>query len=291
MCSRYIPIVQRRFRVLIIIHKIQQIIGVAPNCADSSLEEVKMGFFTKFLLCLLVVSCTFAEDAVNEVAATVAPKTVTNDNRGRLITDILKNYDKRSYPEHLSVKFGITLIKIDVNEDSRVLETDIWKKMVWSDPRLAWDAAEYGNETVVRLPVSEIWRPDVVLYNDASHGGAVQCKDTNVLVYNTGKVLWVPPCHLHSYCNFTLDRAPLDVQNCDLKFGSWTLDGLLLDLNFYKDSHQADLSDFVDISDWEVTGNSAERKVTYYSCCAEPYVSLSFNLALKRKSHRGSCHH
>lgn len=35
----------------------------------------------------------------------------------------------------------------------------------WIDHYLTWDPAEYGNIREVRLPISNIWKPDVLLYN------------------------------------------------------------------------------------------------------------------------------
>jgi hypothetical protein len=32
--------------------------------------------------------------------------------------------------------------------------------------RLAWDPKEYGDVDVLRVPTSEIWRPDLKLYNE-----------------------------------------------------------------------------------------------------------------------------
>ncbi|KAK6043202.1 hypothetical protein COOONC_19292 [Cooperia oncophora] len=35
----------------------------------------------------------------------------------------------------------------------------------WVDHYLTWDPSEYGNIREVRLPISNIWKPDVLLYN------------------------------------------------------------------------------------------------------------------------------
>jgi len=61
------------------------------------------------------------------------------------------------------------------------------------------------------------------------------CWDSNAIIYATGKVIWVPPCQVTTYCNLTLDRDPLGEQKCDLKFGSWTFDGNTIDLQFFDD--------------------------------------------------------
>lgn len=35
----------------------------------------------------------------------------------------------------------------------------------WNDQVLRWDPDQFGGVTHIRLPASEIWTPDIVLYN------------------------------------------------------------------------------------------------------------------------------
>lgn len=39
----------------------------------------------------------------------------------------------------------------------------------WTDPRLQWDAEEFGNISVLRLPPDMLWLPEIVLENKLSH--------------------------------------------------------------------------------------------------------------------------
>ena len=36
---------------------------------------------------------------------------------------------------------------------------------VWFDYKLKWDPADYGGIMSIRLPSSDIWTPDILLYN------------------------------------------------------------------------------------------------------------------------------
>ncbi len=40
-----------------------------------------------------------------------------------------------------------------------------WSFQSWHDIVLKWDPADFGGVAEVRVPVSEIWTPDIVLYN------------------------------------------------------------------------------------------------------------------------------
>lgn len=38
----------------------------------------------------------------------------------------------------------------------------------WTDSRLQWDAEDFGNISVLRLPADMVWRPEIVLENKLS---------------------------------------------------------------------------------------------------------------------------
>lgn len=38
----------------------------------------------------------------------------------------------------------------------------------WTDSRLQWDAEEFGNISVLRLPPDMLWLPEIVLENKLS---------------------------------------------------------------------------------------------------------------------------
>jgi hypothetical protein len=48
-----------------------------------------------------------------------------------------------------------------VIQDTRTLVMDVWQELEWTDPRLTLDDQPQN----LRLPMSEIWTPDIVLYN------------------------------------------------------------------------------------------------------------------------------
>uniref|UniRef100_A0A8C9L3R2 Cholinergic receptor nicotinic delta subunit n=1 Tax=Panthera tigris altaica TaxID=74533 RepID=A0A8C9L3R2_PANTA len=89
----------------------------------------------------------------------------------------------------------------------------------WTDPRLQWDAEEFGNISVLRLPPDMLWLPEIVLENnnDGSFQISYAC---NVLVYPSGYVYWLPPAIFRSSCPISVTYFPFDWQNCSLKFSS-----------------------------------------------------------------------
>jgi len=165
------------------------------------------------------------------------------------------------------------------------LESNVWLRSLWTDHRLAWDKEEFAGIDRVIYSSAEVWKPDVTLYNSANLVKMMNCWDSNVIIFANGEVLWVPPCKLDSQCRLTLKKEPYGEQTCTMKFGSWTYDGIIMDLNFYGESKNMsafDLTDMTNSSGFEVVSTNTEREVKYYSCCEEPYVSLQFNLTIKR---------
>jgi len=204
----------------------------------------------------------------------------TTADRTRLVTDLFKDYNKRVNPDDVKLVFGATLLDLHVLEKEDALETHIWLTYNWTDQRLTWNPEEYGGVEIMRLKSGQVWKPDVTLYNSADPVNMVHCHETNVLLYSTGKIMWIPPCKMTSMCHLNLRREPYGENTCTLKFGSWTYDGNTLDLQLNNSSME--VSEFTNTSGFELVGNVAEREDKYYPCCAEPYPNVQFNLTLKR---------
>lgn len=58
-----------------------------------------------------------------------------------------------------------------------------------------------------------------------------------------------------STCNVDVRWFPFDIQRCELKFGSWTYDGWLLDLQM----NNADISSYMPNGEWDLIGDYGWR--------------------------------
>jgi len=140
------------------------------------------------------------------------------------------------------------------------------------------------NVELLRLPNDQVWKPDIVLYNSYDTHLFPECAPSHVLIYPNGEILWVPPCKFKVLCDMqNLRKDPTVTQICFIKFGSWTHDGLTVDLKLYNDKAEVDLSDHWDISKWKIVGHNATVNVKTYDCCPEPYTDISFYIEFQNK--------
>ncbi|KAL3985611.1 Acetylcholine receptor subunit alpha-type acr-16 [Acanthocheilonema viteae] len=205
----------------------------------------------------------------------------------RLYDDLMKNYnnlerpvENHSQPVVIYLKVSLQQI-IDVDEKNQIVYVNAWLDFAWNDYKLRWDKAKYGNITDVRFPAGKIWKPDVLLYNsvDANFDSTYP---TNMIVYNTGDISWIPPAIFKISCKINIEWFPFDEQRCFFKFGSWTYGGDKLDLQPGKGGF--DISEYMPSGEWALPMTTVSRTVKFYECCPEPYPDLKFYLHLRRRT-------
>ncbi|OXA48102.1 acetylcholine receptor subunit alpha-like 1 [Folsomia candida] len=225
-----------------------------------------------------------------EVEEEVATKFKTREHAGtaerdKLFDKLFTNYHKDNYPENTTVSVGVSLMDVSFDADNDIMNTNVWMRMTWTDNRFTWDESEY-HVGVLRVPAEKVWQPDITLYNGVQPN--MDCFDTNTLIYPNGKVLWVPPCRLQSYCNLTLNHGPYEEQICTLKFGSWTFDGYTMGLELYVDKNNTLIDvEYYHNRKYKVTQNTAVREEKKYDCCVEPYLNVLYTIGFQRKPEGG----
>ncbi|XP_076322511.1 acetylcholine receptor subunit alpha-like [Tachypleus tridentatus] len=179
---------------------------------------------------------------------------------------------------------------IEVNLKEQIMTTNVWVEQYWEDYKLRWDPKEYGGVDMLHVPSDHIWRPDIVLYNNAD-GNFEVTLTTKAQVNYRGVIEWKPPAIYKSSCIIDVEYFPFDKQTCVMKFGSWTYDGFKVDLR-HKEEVQGtnrveigiDLSEFYLSVEWDVLEVPAVRHEKYYTCCEEPYIDITFNVSMRRKT-------
>ncbi|XP_075411856.1 neuronal acetylcholine receptor subunit alpha-6 isoform X2 [Tenrec ecaudatus] len=151
--------------------------------------------------------------------------------------------------------------------------------VVWNDYKLRWDPMDYDGIETLRVPADRIWRPDIVLYNNAVGDFQVEGKTKALLKYD-GMITWTPPAIFKSSCPMDITFFPFDHQNCSLKFGSWTYDKAEIDLLII--GSKVDMNDFWENSEWEIVDASGYKHDIKYNCCEEIYTDITYSFYLRR---------
>ncbi|XP_059486825.1 acetylcholine receptor subunit alpha-like isoform X3 [Neocloeon triangulifer] len=230
------------------------------------------------------------------VAAVAVWPTAANPDAKRLYDDLLSNYNKLVRPVvntsdvlRVCIKLKLSQL-IDVNLKNQIMTTNLWVEQSWYDYKLQWDPREYGGVQMLHVPSDHIWRPDIVLYNNADGNFEVTLA-TKATLNHTGRVEWKPPAIYKSSCEIDVEYFPFDEQTCVLKFGSWTYDGFKVDLRHMDEKIGSnmvevgvDLSEFYMSVEWDILEVPAVRNEKFYTCCDEPYLDITFNITMRRKT-------
>ncbi|XP_013406816.1 acetylcholine receptor subunit beta-like 1 isoform X4 [Lingula anatina] len=211
-----------------------------------------------------------------------------SEDESKLVEDL---FDKTGYnplirpvqnlSDKLMINFGLTMIQlINVDEKNQIMKTNVWLQTVWYDYQLVWDPADYGGISSIRVPMDKVWTPDIVLFNNAD--GKYQADyRSNVVMYNDGTMLRVPPAIFKSSCEIDVKYFPFDEQECEMHFASWTYSGDQLTFVWYKnddkDYSTVDLAEYMPSGTWDIVvgpgaiinkpgrnGKPSQERVVYY---------------------------
>ncbi|KAM4678287.1 neuronal acetylcholine receptor subunit alpha-3-like [Discoglossus pictus] len=203
----------------------------------------------------------------------------------KLYKDLFSCYNPYIRPvENVSdpviVQFEVSMSQlVKVDEVNQIMATNLWLKHIWNDYKLKWKPSNYGGIEYIRVPAVQIWRPDIVLYNNAV--GAFQVDDkAKAVVRYTGDVTWIPPTIFKSSCKIDVTYFPFDYQNCTMKFGSWTYDKAKIDLVMI--GTEINLKEFWENGEWTIISAPGYKHEMKYNCCVEIYQDITYSLYIRR---------
>uniref|UniRef100_A0A0K0EVU7 Neuronal acetylcholine receptor subunit alpha-10-like n=1 Tax=Strongyloides venezuelensis TaxID=75913 RepID=A0A0K0EVU7_STRVS len=205
----------------------------------------------------------------------------------KLYRDLLRDYepDVRPSIRHdmpINVTFTFTLTQlIDVDEKNQIITTNGWINQMWNDYKLIWDPREYDNITNIHIAYDKLWKPDIILYNNADSEYTKSILSTNLIVNYQGNVTWISAGIFKSSCPLDVRYYPFDSQNCYLKFASWAYDGTKIDILLNNNSGVQ--SYYITSTEWHLNLVEAEKQITFYSCCDEAYPYIDIMISIQRR--------
>ena len=183
-----------------------------------------------------------------------------------------------------------------MDERNQVLTTNCWLDLKWQDWHLQWNTSHHQVSSdqfrsvqsvccqaipVIRLPADIIWKPDIILYNNADSQYSSGLTSTNAIVNSDGNVKWLSSAIFKSSCEINVEYFPFDEQSCSMKFASWTYDGY--QVNLLNAANTTDLTNYVANGEWDLVEARVQRNVVFYSCCQEPYPDVTYHFTLRRR--------
>ncbi|CAD6185689.1 unnamed protein product [Caenorhabditis auriculariae] len=218
-----------------------------------------------------------------------------DDSVMRLYRTILKDYNNEirpavhpSAPINVTFVFSLTQI-IDVDEKNQVLTTNAWVRLHWVDYKLVWDPRLYGNVTRLHIPSEKIWKPDIILYNNADAQYMKSVMSTDVIVDYLGNIRWPLSAIFTSSCPLDVKHYPFDRQTCLLKYASWAYDGTKINLVLTSEKAKliklpGDDSNYITNTEWSLIDIRVEKNEVIYSCCPEPYPFIDVHVTIERRA-------
>ncbi|XP_076057789.1 acetylcholine receptor subunit alpha-type acr-16-like [Oratosquilla oratoria] len=209
----------------------------------------------------------------------------------RVRKKVLENYDKGSLPRRdfngtTTVHMHVEIFGVTIDDATQIMSVNSWVWMLWNDQRLKWDYKDYGGLNVIFFGADEIWKPDIIVYNNAKINEIDHYGDVHLIALKSGTVYWIPPAEMHVECPQDLRYWPYDKQSCTVLLGSWTTHGWQMNLmTWHGNITKLELTNYLKLSHhWQITEAHLIRNEMYYECCPEPYITIELKINLVRVS-------
>uniref|UniRef100_A0A8C5PNU6 Cholinergic receptor nicotinic gamma subunit n=1 Tax=Leptobrachium leishanense TaxID=445787 RepID=A0A8C5PNU6_9ANUR len=226
---------------------------------------------------------------------TLVSAALGHNEEEKLLNDLMKTYNKNLRPSQqdgdiISVSLKLTLTNlISLNEKEEALTTNVWVEMQWRDYRLSWNPAEYHGISMMRIPSTMVWLPDVGLENNVD-GTFDIALYTNTLVSPDGSMYWLPPAIYRSYCPIAVTYFPFDWQNCSLVFQSQTYSANEIELLLTEEDGETvewiviDPEAFTENGEWAIKHIPAKKILNHqFTPDDVNYQEIVFFLIIQRK--------
>uniref|UniRef100_F1L7E1 Neuronal acetylcholine receptor subunit alpha-10 n=1 Tax=Ascaris suum TaxID=6253 RepID=F1L7E1_ASCSU len=131
-----------------------------------------------------------------------------------------------------------------------------------------------------------IWKPDLLVYNNADMNIRNNELQTNVRIDNTGRISLFRALITDISCDLNMQKFPFDHQICYIMLASWSYDGSQIMLHTVKDpanvTNPAALTHYIPNMEWKLIDFKYTVNLKYYECCPYPYPDISYFFAIKR---------
>ena len=177
-----------------------------------------------------------------------------NSTEKQLLSDIFHNYDELTRPllnhsEHVKVKIEFSLLTVHyLDMRNQELSSSAVISISWTDDFFKWNTSSYGGLDLIRVSLSNVWKPDVILTNSVNKKDIFEETGEHVIIYNDGTVLWRSIKHLKTFVHVDTTNYPFEVQVFRFNFSKLYFDDKYQQ-NYYSSEDNA-IANFVSNGEW-----------------------------------------
>eukprot|EP00057_Strongylocentrotus_purpuratus_P010105 XP_011664579.1 PREDICTED: acetylcholine receptor subunit alpha-like isoform X1 [Strongylocentrotus purpuratus] len=253
--------------------------------------EFSCHFFVRITrkMCLPALVLLYATLLLGLTDCSDATSTFEGRPEKQLVSDLLANYGPTSVrpvknSSTVSEVFFRLLPKelIGFDEAHQQIMLLNFMRMMWIDENLTWDPNDYGGVNITTLRPSDVWRPDISLYENAQKD-FISIQETFILVSYNGSMDWYFPAFVTSVCPIDITYFPYDVQDCKISIGPWAY---MKSMVHFQLSKQGDTT--IDIFNrngvWILERSGGINKDAVLCCDNRTWSIIEYNITIRRMS-------
>lgn len=179
---------------------------------------------------------------------------------------------------NIDVSFYVTSID-DIDMSGESFSVSGFWAMTWTDPRLSWTPASYGNIDLLTFFPADIWSPSIFVINSQNDLSSVGDGSVPIRVSQSGDLYWQPTSILTMSCGMDTTFFPFDKQSCYIEIVTIGLTGTEMTLN---SSTGVDFTFCLQNGQWTVEGSSLS--ITYPVLNSRVHYNIRYFIDVRRRS-------
>jgi len=209
-----------------------------------------------------------------------------NSTEKQLLSDIFHNYDELTRPlfnnsEHVKVKIEFSLLTVHyLDMRNQELSSSAVISISWTDDFLTWNASSYGGLDLIRVPLSKVWKPDLIISNSVNRKDSFEENGENVIIYNDGTVLWHSNKKLKTFVRVDTTYYPFEVQVFLFNFSKLYFDDTYQQ-NYYSSKDNV-TEHFVSNGEW-VFNHQREQTMKAYNGTGKIFSNIIWQFKMDRR--------
>ena len=145
----------------------------------------------------------------------------------------------------------------------------------------------YGLHPFDSPPLEYILNGNLICFfsndNQDHFAGGRSSYRSGISLHSNGTSSWGNPMMFKSLCGIRVKYFPFDIQQCELKFGSWMFDARTLNITPMK-RYKFPSKYFQENGEWEIYKVKMKRNEHLYQCCQYPYIDVTITINMARES-------